>query len=470
MQPTRSFQALWNATFRQVPVTTTTKGNDMKKAKLSLAWQIVIGLLLGVAVGALLNHFSAEKAWWISNVLQPAGDIFIRLIKMIVVPIVISSLIVGIAGVGDAKKLGSIGLKTIIYFEVVTTIAIVVGLVLANVFHPGAGIDMSTLGTVDISKYQATAAEVQHEHAFIETLLNLIPSNIFAALMRGEMLPIIFFSVMFGMGLSSLNADLREPLVRTFQGVSETMFKVTHMIMNYAPIGVFALIAVTVANFGFSSLLPLAKLVLLVYFAIAFFAFMVLGLVARVFGFSVIKIMRIMKDELILAYSTSSSETVLPRVIEKMEKYGAPKSICSFVVPTGYSFNLDGSTLYQSIAAIFIAQLYGIDLSWSQQLLLVLTLMVTSKGIAGVPGVSFVVLLATLGSVGIPLEGLAFIAGVDRIMDMARTALNVVGNALAALVIARWEGMYDAAKGEKYYASLMADKKEAVVAGETAKR
>jgi Na+/H+-dicarboxylate symporters len=219
--------------------------------------------------------------------------------------------------------------------------------------------------------------------------------------------------------------------VRTFQAVSETMFKVTHMIMNYAPIGVFALIAVTVANFGFSSLLPLAKLVLLVYFAIAFFAFMVLGLVARLFGFSVIKIMRIMKDELILAYSTSSSETVLPRVIEKMEKYGAPKSICSFVVPTGYSFNLDGSTLYQSIAAIFIAQLYGIDLSWSQQLLLVLTLMVTSKGIAGVPGVSFVVLLATLGSVGIPLEGLAFIAGVDRIMDMARTALNVIGNALA---------------------------------------
>jgi proton glutamate symport protein len=455
-----------------MPLTTRRKGNDMKKAKLSLAWQILIGLVLGVAIGALLNHFSAEKAWWITNVLQPAGDIFIRLIKMIVVPIVISSLIVGIAGVGDAKKLGSIGLKTILYFEVVTTIAIVVGLGLANLFHPGVGIDMSTLGTVDISKYQATAAEVQHEHAFIETLLNLIPSNIFAAVARGEMLPIIFFSVMFGLGLSSLQADLRDPLVRTFQAVSETMFKVTHMIMNYAPIGVFALIAVTVANFGFSSLLPLAKLVVLVYFAIAFFAFMVLGLVARMFGFSIIKIMRIMKDEMILAYSTSSSETVLPRVIEKMEKYGAPKSICSFVVPTGYSFNLDGSTLYQSIAAIFIAQLYGIDLSWSQQLLLVLTLMVTSKGIAGVPGVSFVVLLATLGSVGIPLEGLAFIAGVDRIMDMARTALNVIGNALAALVIARWEGMYDSAKGEAYYNSLphMAGNKAAGAVGEAAKQ
>ena len=426
----------------------------MKKAKLSLAWQILIGLVLGIAIGALLNHFSAEKAWWISNVLQPAGDIFIRLIKMIVIPIVISSLVVGIAGVGDAKKLGRIGLKTIIYFEVVTTIAILVGLVLANVFHPGAGIDMSTLGTVDISKYAATAAEVTHEHAFIETILNLIPSNIFAAMARGEMLPIIFFSVLFGLGLSSLNAELRDPLVKTFQGVSESMFKVTHMIMNYAPIGVFALIAVTVANFGFASLVPLAKLVVLVYAAILFFAFAVLGLIAKLFGFSVLKLMRIFKDELVLAYSTASSETVLPREIEKMEAYGAPKAICSFVVPTGYSFNLDGSTLYQSIAAIFIAQLYGIDLSISQQLLLVLTLMVTSKGIAGVPGVSFVVLLATLGSVGIPLEGLAFIAGVDRVMDMARTALNVIGNALAVLVISRWEGMYDDAKGERYWNSL----------------
>ncbi|WP_044873421.1 glutamate/aspartate:proton symporter GltP [Pseudomonas sp. LFM046] len=426
----------------------------MTKARLSLAWQILIGLVLGIAIGALLNHFSAEKAWWIANVLQPAGEIFIRLIKMIVIPIVIASLVVGIAGVGDAKKLGRIGLKTIIYFEIITTVAIVVGLLLANFFQPGTGIDMSTLGTVDISKYQQTAQEVQHDHALVSTLLNLIPSNIFAAVARGEMLPIIFFSVMFGLGLSSLPSETREPLVKVFQGVSETMFKVTHMIMAYAPIGVFALIAVTVANFGFASLLPLAKLVVLVYFAIAFFAFMVLGLVARLFGFSVTKLMRIFKDELILAYSTASSETVLPRIIEKMEAYGAPKSISSFVVPTGYSFNLDGSTLYQSIAAIFIAQLYGIDLSISQQLLLVLTLMVTSKGIAGVPGVSFVVLLATLGSVGIPLEGLAFIAGVDRIMDMARTALNVIGNALAVLVIAKWEGMYDAEKGQQYLASL----------------
>ncbi|MDC7828667.1 MULTISPECIES: glutamate/aspartate:proton symporter GltP [Pseudomonas] len=426
----------------------------MTKPKLSLAWQILIGLVLGIAVGALLNHFSAEKAWWISNVLKPAGDIFIRLIKMIVVPIVIATLVVGIAGVGDSKKLGRIGLKTILYFEIVTTLAIVVGLFFADSVQPGAGIDMSTLGTTDISQYQKTTAEVQHDHAFIATILNLIPSNVFAAVARGEMLPIIFFAVMFGLGLGALPEATREPVVRVFQGISEAMFKVTHMIMNYAPIGVFALIAVTVANFGFASLLPLAKLVVLVYVAIGFFALGVLGLVAKLFGFSIFRIIRILKDELILAYSTASSETVLPRIIEKMEAYGAPKAITSFVVPTGYSFNLDGSTLYQSIAALFIAQLYGIDLSLSQQLLLVLTLMVTSKGIAGVPGVSFVVLLATLGSVGIPLEGLAFIAGVDRIMDMARTALNVIGNALAALVIAKWEGLYDAEKGAAYWAAL----------------
>ncbi|QXI25969.1 glutamate/aspartate:proton symporter GltP [Pseudomonas vanderleydeniana] len=426
----------------------------MTKAKPSLAWQILIGLILGIAVGALLNHFSTDRTWWIATFLQPAGDLFIRLIKMIVIPIVIASLIVGIAGVGDGRKLGRIGFKTLLYFELITTLAIVVGLVLANLFQPGHGIDMSQLGTTDISQYEKTTHEVEANHAFITTLLNLVPSNVFAAIARGDMLAIIFFSVMFGLGLSSLRDELRLPLVQVLEGVSQSMFKVTHMIMRYAPLGVFALISVTVANFGFASLLPLARLVGLVYVAIAFFGLVVLGLVARFCGFSVLRLMRILKAELILGYSTASSETVLPRIIEKMEAYGAPRAISRFVVPTGYSFNLDGSTLYQSIAALFIAQLYGIDLSLGQQITLVLTLMVTSKGIAGIPGVSFVVLLATLGSVGIPLEGLAFIAGVDRIMDMGRTVLNIIGNALAVLVVARWEGMYDDAAGERYWKSL----------------
>ena len=387
----------------------------MKNVKVSLAWQILIALVLGILLGSYLHYHSDSREWLIANLLSPAGDIFIHLIKMIVVPIVISTLVVGIAGVGDAKQLGRIGAKTIIYFEVITTVAIILGITLANVFQPGSGIDMSQLATVDISKYQSTTADVQsHAHGLMGTILSLVPTN------------------------------------TVFRSISETMFKVTHMVMRYAPVGVFALIAVTVANFGFASLWPLAKLVLLVHFAILFFALVVLGIVARLCGLSIWILIRILKDELILAYSTASSESVLPRIIEKMEAYGAPASITSFVVPTGYSFNLDGSTLYQSIAAIFIAQLYGIDLSLWQEIVLVLTLMVTSKGIAGVPGVSFVVLLATLGSVGIPLEGLAFIAGVDRILDMARTALNVVGNALAVLVIAKWEHKFDRKKALAY--------------------
>lgn len=429
--------------------------SDMKKQKISLAWQILIALVIGIALGAFLHEHPTEKQWLIANVLSPAGDIFIRLIKMIVVPIVITTLVVGIAGVGDAKKLGRIGLKTILYFEVVTTVAIILGITLANIFQPGHGIDMSTLTSVDISQYEKTTEQVQSgAHSLVGTILSLIPPNIFDSMAKGDMLPLIFFSVLFGLGLSSLPREQRDPLLNVFRSASETMFKVTHMIMRYAPVGVFALIAVTVANFGFASLWPLAKLVVMVYGAIVFFALVVLGLVARLCGLRVSMIIRILKDELILAYSTASSETVLPRIIEKMEAYGAPKAITSFVVPTGYSFNLDGSTLYQSIAAIFIAQLYGIDLTISQEVVLVLTLMLTSKGIAGVPGVSFVVLLATLGSVGIPLEGLAFIAGVDRILDMARTALNVVGNALAVLVIAKWEGQFDEKKARSYESEI----------------
>ncbi len=423
----------------------------MKKQKFSLAWQILLALVLGILLGSYLHYQPDTRGWLVDNLLSPAGDIFIHLIKMIVVPIVISTLVVGIAGVGDAKQLGRIGVKTIVYFEVITTVAIILGITFANIFQPGSGIDMSQLAQADISKYQRTTEDVvSHSHGLMGTILSLVPTNIFASMAKGDMLPIIFFSVLFGLGLSSLPAKNREPLVAVFRGISETMFKVTHMVMRYAPVGVFALISVTVANFGFASLWPLAKLVILVYMAILFFALVVLGAVARLCKLSIWTLIRILKEELILAYSTASSETVLPRIIQKMEAYGAPSSITSFVVPTGYSFNLDGSTLYQSIAAIFIAQLYGIDLSIWQEIILVLTLMVTSKGIAGVPGVSFVVLLATLGSVGIPLEGLAFIAGVDRILDMARTALNVVGNALAVLVIAKWEHKFDAKKAREY--------------------
>lgn len=427
----------------------------MKNFKFSLAWQILIALILGIVVGAVLHNQPEIRDSIVNNVLTPLGKIFISLIKMIVIPIVFSTLILGIAGVGSTKSLGRLGFKTILYFEIITTIAILVGLVAANIFHPGSGIDMSQLVQSDISQYKHTTEEVQSQsHGLIQTILSLIPTNIISSMAHGEMLPVIFFAVLFGIGLSSLPAITKDPLLNVFHAVSETMFRVTHIIMKYAPVGVFGLIAVTVANFGFASLIPLGKLVVLVYGAIFFFAFVVLGLTAKMFGINIFILFKILKDELILAYSTASSETVLPRIMQKMEAYGAPKAISSFVIPTGYSFNLDGSTLYQSIAAIFIAQLYGIEMSISQQVILVVTLMITSKGIAGVPGVSFVVLLATLGSVGIPVEGLAFIAGVDRIMDMARTALNVVGNALAVLVISKWEKQYDSEKAAAYEATF----------------
>lgn len=415
--------------------------------KIGLAWQILIGLALGIAVGAV---FYGNPA--VATYLQPIGTIFIRLIKMIVIPIVISSLIVGVAGVGDIKKLGKLGGKTILYFEIITTVAILVGLFAANLFNPGSGVNMENLSKGDIQSYIDTSETVE-SHGFAETFINIVPQNIVDSLARGDMLAIIFFSVLLGLGVAAIG-EKGQPVLKFFQGLADAMFYITNQIMKLAPFGVFALIGVTVSKFGVASLIPLSKLIILVYGAMIFFVVVVLGLTAKMFGINIFNLFKVLKDELILAYSTASSETVLPKLIEKMEKFGCPKAITSFVIPTGYSFNLDGSTLYQAIAAIFIAQMYNIDLSISQQISLVLVLMVTSKGIAGVPGVSFVVLLATLGTVGLPVEGLAFIAGIDRILDMARTAVNVVGNSLAAIVISKWEGEYNPAKGKDYLNEL----------------
>ena len=418
----------------------------MKKFKISLAAQILIGLVLGVIVGAIF-YGNAN----IQTYLQPLGDIFLNLIKMIVVPIIISTLIVGVAGTGDMKQLGRLGGKTLIYFEVITTIAIIVGLLAANLFQPGAGIDMSNLQQTDISSYVETT-EAQEDQGPFHIIVDIVPKNIINAMAEGDMLAIIFFSVIFGLGVAAIG-ERGKPVLAFFQGTADAMFWVTNVVMKFAPIGVFGLIGVTVSKFGLSSLVPLGKLAILVYAAMIFFIVVVLGLTARIFGINIFNLIRMIKDELILAYSTSSSETVLPRIMQKTEKMGAPKDIVSFVIPTGYSFNLDGSTLYQAIAAIFIAQMYGIDLSIMEQITLMLVLMVTSKGIAGVPGVSFVVLLATLGSVGIPLEGLAFIAGIDRILDMARTVVNVVGNTLAALVMAKSEKRFDEKQFAEYQAA-----------------
>ncbi|MEW6340723.1 MAG: cation:dicarboxylase symporter family transporter [Paraburkholderia sp.] len=425
-----------------------------QRRRISLASQIALALAVGIIVGVVLNHFPQAKDAAITGFLQPAGDIFIKLIRMIVVPIVFTSMVTGISGVGDSKSFGRIGLKTIVYFEIVTTIAIVLGLIIANVLHPGVGTDMSQLTQTDVSHLRQVSQQAPHHAGFASLVLGIIPDNIVASMAKGDMLPVIFFSVMFGLGLQSVPEEFRKPVLVTLKGIADAMFKVTGMVMRYAPVGVFGLIAVTVATFGFGSLLPLLKLVAVTYFAIAVFIFVVLGITARLFGFRIFTLLRIIKNELIIAFSSASSATVLPQLMKKMEDYGAPESITTFVVPTGYTFNLDGASIYLGIGALFIAQLYGIHLGWQEQIVLVLTMVFTSKGVAAVPGFMLVTMLATLASAGLPIEGLAFIAGVDRVLDMGRTALNVIGNALAPLVIARWEGRYDAAKGAAYLESL----------------
>ncbi|KAB2492460.1 cation:dicarboxylate symporter family transporter [Priestia endophytica] len=413
-----------------------------KKFKFGLASQIFLGLILGIAVGAI----------WFGNpnvetYLQPIGDIFLRLIKMIVIPIVVASLIVGIAGTGDSKKVGSLGVKTIAYFEIVTTFAIIIGLFLANIFQPGQGVDIESAQKTDIGQYVETSEE-EGQKSVAETFLHIVPTNLFKSLAEGDMLAIIFFTVFFALGISKLG-ERGKPVIAFFDATAQAMFNVVNMIMKFAPFGVFALIGVTVSKFGFDSLMSLGKLIILVYAALIFFLIVVLGIIAKIANVNIFRMLAYLKDELLLAYSTSSSETVLPRIMKKMEEIGCPKSIVSFVIPIGYTFNLDGSVLYQSIAALFLAQVYGIDLTIWHQITLVLVLMVTSKGMAAVPGTSFVVLLATLGSIGVPAEGLAFIAGVDRIMDMARTVVNLVGNALAAVVMSHWQGQFDGKKANE---------------------
>ncbi|MCC3380482.1 cation:dicarboxylate symporter family transporter [Paenibacillus farraposensis] len=414
--------------------------------KINLTMQIFIGLTLGIIVGALFYGNPGVEVY-----LKPIGDIFIRLIKMIVVPIVISTLIIGVAGVGDMKKLGKLGGKSILYFEIVTTIAIIFGLLVANLFRPGVGVDMSHLAKSDIHKYVETAETTSHN--FMDTIVHIVPTNIIQALGAGDMLAIIFFSVFFGLGIAAIG-NKGKPVLNFFEGVADAMFWVTNQVMRLAPFGVFALIGTTVAKFGLASLWPLLKLVLSVYGSMLLFIVIVFGIIAKICGIRLWTMIKILKSELLLAYSTASSESVLPKIMEKMERFGCPKGITSFVIPIGYSFNLDGSTLYQALAAIFIAQMYGIHLPISSQITLMIVLIISSKGIAGVPGASFVVLLATLGAVNLPLEGLAFIAGIDRILDMARTVVNVLGNSLAAVVMSKWEGEYDKEKGEKYVASL----------------
>jgi len=411
--------------------------------KFGLATQIFVALVLGIIVGAVFYGNQTAIAY-----IVPIGDIFIHAIKMIVMPIVIAALVVAVASVGDMKKLGKLGGKTLLYFEIVTTIALGLGLLAANLFHPGSGVDITHLAKGDISAYEQTATATQ-KNGFAETIVHIVPKNVFESMAQGDLLPIIFFSVLFGLGVAA-TGDKGKPVLHFFEGVLEAMFWVTNQVMKAAPFGVFALIAVTVAKFGVGTLLPLGKLILVVYGTVVFFAVVVLGINAKLTGTNIFTLIKILKEELILSFTTASSEAVLPNIMKKMEQFGCSKAVVSFVIPTGYTFNLTGSAIYQSLAALFVAQMYHVHMSLTAQITLLFVLMLTSKGMAGVPGASFVVVLATLGSMGLPLEGVALIAGIDRILDMVRTSVNVLGNALAAISMAKWEGEFDTDKSQRY--------------------
>ncbi len=409
-----------------------------KLKKHSLAVNIIIALVLGILVGVL---FSGNK--YVEICLNPVGDIFIRLMEMIVIPIVVSSIIVGVSGVGDIKKIGKIGGKTLIYFEVVTTFAILIGLIVANIFKPGIGVSIKDIDAVNVVN---TSSQVIEDIGILNTIVNIVPKNVVSSLAEGNMLAIIFFSVLFGLGIATLKQEEKNLLNSFFDSVTKVMFWITSMIMKLAPVGVFSLIAVTVSKFGVSSMLSLGKLTLIIYFVMILFVVLVLGLVCKIFKINFGDFLKYIKDDIILSFMTASSEAVLPSIMKKMEEYGCPKSITSFVIPTGYSFNLAGSTLYQAVAVIFIAQVSNINLTLMQQINVLIALTLTSKGIAGVPGVSLIVLLATLRTVGIPTEGLMLVAGIDRILDMGRTAVNVIGNALAVVVLSKWEGQWNEEK------------------------
>ena len=418
-----------------------------EKRSIGLGWRIVIGLIVGIILGVIF--FKNKTA---ITAMQNIGTMFIGLIQMIVLPIVISSLTVGIAKMGDIRKLGRVGLKTLIYFEVLSTIAIILGMIAGNVFEPGANVNVHNLQATNISNYLSTAKSAS-DGGIWATIMDIVPTNFFASLSESNMLQVILFSVFFGLGTAAIGQK-GQVIIDLFDAVAEVMFKVTNWVMQLAPIGVGALIGATVAQMGLKSLESLGYFIFVSYLTMIFFMVVILGIVLKIYNVRVFTLFKVLRDEIILAFTTASSEATLPRIVSKMEKFGVSQGIVSFVVPTGYTFNLDGSAIYQAIGALFMAQAYNIHLSLAQQLTLLVVLMITSKGMAGVPGASFVVLLATVSSIGVPPSGLAFIAGVDRLIDMGRTAVNVVGNSTASIVIGKSEKDFDEEKNTKYLASF----------------
>ena len=394
-------------------------------------------VLFAVAVGVLLGHFYPS----VGADMKPLGDGFIKLIKMIIAPIIFCTVVVGIAGMEDMKKVGKTGGLALLYFEIVSTLALIVGLVIVNFVQPGAGmnVDASTLDTKGIAAYTAPGKM----QSTVDFLLNVIPTSVVDAFAKGEILQVLLFSVLFGFALHKFGG--RGTMVFDFiEKLSHVLFDIVGIIMKVAPIGAFGAMAFTIGKYGVASLFSLGKLMGTFYLTCLIFVFVVLGIISKLHGFSIWKFVKYIKEELLIVLGTSSSESVLPRMMEKLENLGARKSVVGLVIPTGYSFNLDGTSIYLTMAAVFIAQATDTPMDLTQQLTLLAVLLLTSKGAAGITGSGFIVLAATLSAVGaVPVAGLALILGIDRFMSEARALTNLVGNGVATLVVAKWTGDLD---------------------------
>lgn len=391
-------------------------------------------VLVAIALGVLLGAFFPKTG----EAMQPIAKTFINMIKMVIAPIIFLTIVTGIGKVSDIRQFGRIGGKALLYFITVTTLALFIGLVVANIIKPGAGLDTAHLKSGDVSEY----VEKSKEKTWVDHITEIVPPNVLGAFAEGNLLQVLFFSILFGIGIAQLG-DTGQGLLKTFDKILQVLFRVMAMIMVLAPFGAFGGMAYTVGKYGLGTLKPLAMLMVTVYITMALFIFVVLNLICYFNRISLWKLLGYIKEEILIVLGTSSSESVLPRMIEKMERYGASKQAAGLIIPTGYSFNLDGTSIYLSMSVLFIAQVFGVKLSIQEQLYIIGILILTSKGAAGVTGSGFIVLASTLSSFPqIPIEGLGLLVGVDRFMSEARAITNLIGNAVATIVVAKSEGEY----------------------------
>lgn len=411
----------------------------MKHSKLTAL--IFIALFLGVVVGHFAPDFAVK--------MHPFAEIFLRMVKMIIAPLLFATLVVGIAGHGDAKSLGKIGIKTIIYFEIVTTLALIIGLGMANVFKPGVGFVIGTSEHAMNMQAQGLVAASQAHTSVGQMVTDIFPTSIVDAMATGNLLQIVVFAIFFSIAICACKEKAR-PIIDLLDSVSHVMFKFTEYVMYFAPLGIFGAIASTVGANGLAILKNYFKVIGALYLAFGVFVVLVLFIVCKIVKISFRSLIRALQEPAFLAFTTASSEAAFPKAMEIMERFGVPKNIIGFVMPTGYTFNLDGSTLYLAMAVIFSSQIVGINLDINQQIVIMIALMLTSKGIAGVPRAALIVLAGTLASFNIPILGVAILLGIDQILDMGRTTVNLIGNCVATVVIARWENVFDYEKMKEF--------------------